>query len=69
MIKAYLLLLALGCSEPHVENYTKTWSKLDYQNLNIAIKRCPELYPNSPCLKRFIKKGERNYWAICSRSN
>lgn len=38
---------------------------MDWTNFKTAIGRCRELYPNSPCLKVFIKKAENTYNAIC----
>jgi hypothetical protein len=61
----FVLSLILGCSNPQVTNQTTEWNQIDSITLRSAIKRCPELYHDAPCLKRFIKKEENNYWAIC----
>lgn len=53
------------CAAVQIINLTDSWVKIDDQNLAVAEKRCTELYPNSPCLKKFIKKEERVYQAIC----
>ena len=37
----------------------------DLNALKAATKRCAEIYPEAPCLKKFIKKEERVFWAIC----
>ena len=59
--------LALVCSSVTVVNYTKEWIKIDQLNYNQAVKRCPELYKDAPCLKTFIKKRDRVYNAICGK--
>lgn len=41
------------------------WTKEDQENLQFNRGRCVQLYADAPCLKKFIKKGERHYWAIC----
>lgn len=58
-------LLILNCQTPEVTNETKEWNQIDRTSLQTAINRCPELYNDAPCLKKFIKKSENNYWAIC----
>jgi len=30
-----------------------------------SMQKCPALYKNSPCLRKFIKIGERDYHVIC----
>lgn len=64
----FLLFLALSCPVTNLEGWSdKTQlSERDQMALTQAVKRCPELYSKSPCLKRFIKRpGQYNYWAIC----
>ena len=41
------------------------WNDMDRWNLSLAIKRCPVLYKNSPCLVKFIKFATNSYGAIC----
>lgn len=43
------------------------WNDHDIKTKERAKDRCntDERYVDTPCLKRFIKKGERNYHAIC----
>jgi hypothetical protein len=40
-------------------------NKDDRAALKTATKRCTEIYPEAPCLKKFIKREVRVYWAIC----
>jgi len=49
-----------------VVNLTSTWNKVDQTTLDRAKIRCQQLYPDSPCLKKFIKKPDNIYNAICS---
>lgn len=62
-----ILTLALICPTTIIENNTSTWTNTDKQSLSSAKKRCKVYYPDSPCLKKFIKKEESVYWAICSQ--
>lgn len=43
--------------------------RLDRPNLNVASKRCIELYKSSPCLTVFTKIGYQRYWAVCGAKN
>lgn len=40
-------------------------NKIDIQSMNHAKKRCPKIYPNNPCLKKFTKVEKLVYRAIC----
>lgn len=65
-MKAIILVAALACPKPRIVDTTKTtWSKNDQWVYETAVRRCPEKYRYSPCLKYFIKKGYQNYSAIC----
>lgn len=44
-----------------------TMTEMDKYNFKTALKRCPELYPNSPCVKVFEQKGFQNYLVTCGR--
>lgn len=63
-----LLTLALtnSCPETEVVNKTSSWTSQDEKNLALAKNRCKYHYPNSPCLKKFIKKETRTYSIICA---
>jgi len=37
----------------------------DRNALKTATQNCSKYYPEAPCLKKFIKKEELVYWAIC----
>lgn len=55
----------LYCQKVQITNLTKTWNKNDQESLELATRRCPEIYPEAPCLKYFIKKEDMLYNAIC----
>ena len=58
---------AASCQMPNFENRTEfPWNKFDEKTLIRAQKRCGELYQQSPCVKKFIKTGERDYRVLCS---
>lgn len=60
----------LNCLATLIINTTPyPWNTHDEYTMNSSKKVCIEKYPEAPCLKKFIKKGERNYWAICGASN
>lgn len=40
---------------------------MDVWAFNLDSKRCVYYFPDSPCLKKFIKKEENDYWAICGK--
>lgn len=61
-----ILALATSCPKPTIVNLTKQWTPQDQENLDFAKTRCGHFYPNSPCLKKFIKKETRTYSIICS---
>lgn len=61
-----ILLVALSCPKTIIINQTKeSWTKLDAQTLSNAKQRCGQLYEDAPCLKKFYKRYEQSYWAIC----
>ena len=68
-MKTLFLLAALNCPDTKVVNKTDNWNKFDDWTLSNAQKRCPKLYPNSPCLKLLVKRTDRDYTAICGREN
>lgn len=66
-----LLLLALSCPKTILINQNKqAWNESDYKVLKSAEKRCGEIYPDAPCVKKFYKRPtEQSYWVICSDGN
>lgn len=61
-----IVTLNNGCPKPKIENRTSyDWNSFDSVSLRTAVKRCGEIYRNSPCVKRFIKRGERDYSVVC----
>lgn len=41
-------------------------SREDYAAVVAAQKRCPILYPRSPCAKSVERRRHLSYWVICS---
>lgn len=63
-----LLTLALACPATKMLNYTKyPWNQHDKATLEVAKKRCGEIYPDAPCLKVFTKVGKQDYQVICGQ--
>lgn len=64
------LLFSLSCAETKIINESKyPWNKKDDYQLEYSKKRCKQIYKSSPCLKTFIKRKKRTYWAICGKEN
>lgn len=59
-------MLALVCITVIINN-TKIWSKHDKGVLTKAKFRCSQIYPDNPCLKKFIKVEEHRYKAVCGK--
>lgn len=53
------------CAAVIIVNMTSTWTQYDQDTLNRAKKRCREIYKDAPCLKKFTKKSNDAYTAIC----
>ena len=63
-----IFAIAMSCYNPKIENKTPyPWNADDQSCLQTAMNNCKKLYPKSPCLKTFIKTGERDYRAICAK--
>lgn len=65
MLRTSLLLFNLFCNPTEILNYTDKWIYIDQESLDYGKKRCVQIYPDSPCLIKFIKKEENTYSAIC----
>lgn len=66
MIALFLTLaLASQCPQVLVVNNTKVWNEDDQKTLDFAKVRCAEIYPDAPCIKKFIKKSDTNYNVVC----
>ena len=58
------------CATLIITNLTSyPWNDRDEIILKTAEKRCPIIYPKSPCLKSFIKKGKNKYGIICTKES
>lgn len=57
-----------NCPITKVINETEIWTKADENTFHRAkYGGCARHYPDAPCLKKFVKKGERRYYATCGR--
>lgn len=57
---------SVECEKVEIFNLSdENWNNDDDNNLSIAKNRCSQLYLDSPCLKKFIKKKKLTYNAIC----
>jgi len=73
MISVLFLAITLStCPATLFINRTnQVWNKADGKVYRRVVKRCPEVYDDAPCVKRFIKKyssdgdGDITYWVIC----
>lgn len=67
-MKFLILTAALNCSPTEMINKTSDpWNDQDKQHLDIAKKRCGEIYKNSACVRTFIKRTTSDYSVICSK--
>lgn len=69
-MNAFIILFAsmAYCPKPEIVNESKKpFNEQDKQTLARAYKRCGELYKDSPCVKLFIKRTERDYAVICGK--
>lgn len=67
MLAALLFSVAMAASCPATKlvGFEGGMNNDDQTAYKSSTKRCSEIYPEAPCLKKFEKRGERNYWAIC----
>lgn len=68
-----LALLALpaclsSCPFPEIVNNGADWTQKDLDTLQTARRRCGEIWPDAPCLKRFEKTKEGQYRAVCGKN-
>lgn len=57
--------LALVCAVTVIVNNTDTWTARDQEVMKEAQKRCGELFPDAPCLKKIVKNAENSYRLHC----
>lgn len=58
----------ISCALTIIINCTPIWNDHDKKILRFyqSPKGCKRVYPDAPCLKKIIKREERNYWVICN---
>lgn len=57
----------LNCAEPI--RLGTPYTTLDEANFRVAIPRCAELFPRSPCMKVFHKVADYTYRVTCGAEN
>lgn len=63
-----LSLVLAVCAPTKMVNLTNLdWNDFDRQHLQVAKKRCGEIYKKSPCALEFRKRSERDYSVICGK--
>lgn len=60
-----LIKFAFTCAATLIVNQTDTWTAVDRKAVEVAAKRCVQLYPDAPCLVKFVKLEEQRYNAYC----
>ncbi len=60
-------LLAICAITIIINNSGFEWNSYDQETLERAKTRCGYYFKNSPCLSKLEKKGERRYYATCSK--
>jgi len=63
-------MISLLCPAIIIVNLTtESWKSIDQKNLDVAKYRCSQIFPDAPCVKKFIKKEPLVYNVICSETN
>lgn len=63
------MITTATCIATVLINLTGVWNDQDQQTLDRAKQRCASIYEDAPCLKRFVKKEEDTYNAICGEES
>ena len=61
--------MTLICVATILVGFSEPMSKDDTNALKTATNNCSKYFPEAPCLKKFIKREELVYWAICGAKN
>jgi hypothetical protein len=68
MLFAWALVIAASCPVTVIDVRTnEAWTVRDQLALVTAARGCVRYFPQSPCLKRFIRVEQGRYWAVCGR--
>lgn len=62
-------LMAMKCPDATLLGFDSKLNLIERQSLSRAKNHCSELYPEAPCLKKFIKREELVFWAICGEES
>ena len=62
----FYLMLLMSCPPTKMLNVSKyEWNAYDMKILNVAEKRCGELYKEARCVALFRKYGKQDYTVLC----
>lgn len=64
-----LIKFAFTCAATLIINNTQTWTAVDRHAVVKASQRCIQIYPEAPCLIKFVKLEEQRYNAYCGNAN
>lgn len=64
-----ILAVLIVCQTPILVNHSKIWVHRDSEIIAHASKRCGEIFPDAPCLKRLVKVKEQAYNIYCGGIN
>lgn len=68
-IKKLNMFLLLCIPTQMINNTHYAWNQDDYRSMKQASITCKMQYKNDPCLKKFIKKEQYVFWAICGKES
>ena len=61
--------LALVCAATVIVNHTDVWDEQDKAVVKEASKRCGQIFPDAPCLKKIVKLEDNSYQIYCGAPN
>jgi hypothetical protein len=65
MTPSLMLIFSLTCPATVLENFTHPLDAFDKEEIQIVQKRCPEIYPKSPCVIKLTKVAQQRYKVVC----
>ncbi len=61
-----MLIVSLSCPATKMINKMDfPWNAYDSTMLEYARNRCPKVFPDAPCVAKFIKHDKQGYSVIC----
>lgn len=65
MVGEVALAVIMACPSVTFQNKTSEWTQQDISAYKSAVKRCPELHPDAPCVTVFRKVEAGIYSVVC----